>query len=348
MAGDPRVQEVLDRALAEVAGARSTSDLEQVRVRMLGRSGQLTTLLRSLGGIPAAERPRVGEEANRAKAALEERIAARLEELKAEEHRRTLAADRPDLSLPGRRPLPGAVHPITRVTEEIIEVFEGLGFSVAEGPEVESDYYNFAALNFPDDHPARDMQDTFHVGPDALLRTHTSPVQIRAMKVQRPPVRIICLGKVYRRDILDATHSPMFHQVEGLAVDKHITMADLKATLQLFAREMFGPKSAVRFRPSFFPFTEPSAEFDVRCFKCGGDGGCRFCKGSGWLEIGGSGMVHPNVLRNVGYDPEEVTGWAFGMGIDRITLLKYEIDDIRLFFDNDLRFLQQFAGLPGR
>jgi phenylalanyl-tRNA synthetase alpha chain len=348
VAGDPRVQEVLDRALAEVAGARSTSDLEQVRVRMLGRSGQLTTLLRSLGGIPAAQRPKVGEQANRAKSQVEAAIALRLEELKAAEHRRTLAADRPDLTLPGRRPPPGAVHPLTRVTEEIIEVFEGLGFSVAEGPEVESDYYNFAALNFPDDHPARDMQDTFHLSPDTLLRTHTSPVQIRAMKVQRPPVRIICLGKVYRRDILDATHSPMFHQVEGLAVDKHITMADLKATLQLFAREMFGPKSAVRFRPSFFPFTEPSAEFDVRCFKCGGDGGCRFCKGSGWLEIGGSGMVHPNVLRNVGYDPEEVTGWAFGMGIDRITLLKYEIDDIRLFFDNDLRFLQQFAGLPGR
>ncbi len=191
------------------------------------------------------------------------------------------------------------------------------------------------------------MQDTFHLSADTLLRTHTSPVQIRTMKAQRPPVRIICLGKVYRRDILDATHSPMFHQVEGLAVDKHITMADLKATLQLFAREMFGPKSAVRFRPSFFPFTEPSAEVDVRCFKCGGDG-CRFCKESGWLEILGSGMVHPNVLRNVGYDPEEVTGWAFGMGIDRVALLKYEIDDIRLFFDNDLRFLQQFGGLPGR
>ena len=347
MAGDPRVQEVLDRALAEVAGARSTSDLEQVRVRVLGRSGQLTTLLRSLGSIPAAERPRVGEQTNRAKASVEAAIAARLEGLKAEERRVTLQADRPDLTLPGRRPAPGPVHPITRVTEEIIEVFEGLGFSVAEGPEVESDYYNFAALNFPDDHPARDMQDTFHVGPDALLRTHTSPVQIRTMKAQRPPVRIICLGKVYRRDILDATHSPMFHQVEGLAVDKHITMADLKATLQLFAREMFGPKSTVRFRPSFFPFTEPSAEVDVRCFKCGGDG-CRFCKESGWLEILGSGMVHPNVLRNVGYDPEEVTGWAFGMGIDRIALLKYEIDDIRLFFDNDLRFLQQFAGLPGR
>lgn len=347
MAGDPRVQEVLDRALAEVAGARSTSDLEQVRVRVLGRSGQLTTLLRSLGSIPAAERPRIGEQTNRAKASVEAAIAARLEGLKAEERRVTLQADRPDLTLPGRRPDPGPVHPITRVTEEIIEVFEGLGFSVAEGPEVESDYYNFAALNFPDDHPARDMQDTFHVGPDALLRTHTSPVQIRTMKAQRPPVRIICLGKVYRRDILDATHSPMFHQVEGLAVDKHITMADLKATLQLFAREMFGPKSTVRFRPSFFPFTEPSAEVDVRCFKCGGDG-CRFCRASGWLEILGSGMVHPNVLRNVGYDPEEVTGWAFGMGIDRIALLKYEIDDIRLFFDNDLRFLQQFAGLPGR
>jgi len=347
VAGDPRVQEVLDRALADVAGARSTSDLEQIRVRVLGRAGRLTALLRSLGGIPAAERPKVGEQANRAKAAVEAAITARLEALKAEERRQTLAADRPDLTLPGRRPLPGAVHPLTRVTEEIIEVFAALGFSVAEGPEVESDYYNFAALNFPADHPARDMQDTFHVGPDALLRTHTSPVQIRAMKAQRPPVRIICLGKVYRRDILDATHSPMFHQVEGLAVDRHITMADLKATLQRFAQAMFGPKSAVRFRPSFFPFTEPSAEVDVRCFKCGGDG-CRFCKESGWLEILGSGMVHPNVLRNVGYDPEEVTGWAFGMGIDRIALLKYEIDDIRLFFDNDLRFLQQFAGLPGR
>ena len=347
MAGDPRVQEVLERALAEVAGARSTSDLEQVRVRMLGRAGQLTTLLRSLGAIPAAERPKVGEQTNRAKAEVEAAIGARLEGLKAEEHRRTLAADRPDLTLAGRRPLPGPVHPLTRVTEEIIEVFEGLGFSVAEGPEVESDYYNFAALNFPADHPARDMQDTFHLSADTLLRTHTSPVQIRTMKAQRPPVRIICLGKVYRRDILDATHSPMFHQVEGLAVDKHITMADLKATLQLFAREMFGPKSTVRFRPSFFPFTEPSAEVDVRCFKCGGDG-CRFCKESGWLEILGSGMVHPNVLRNVGYDPEEVTGWAFGMGIDRVALLKYEIDDIRLFFDNDLRFLQQFGGLPGR
>lgn len=344
---DPRVQEILDRALAEIAGARSTSDLERLRVRVLGRSGQLTALLRSLGGIPAAERPQVGQQANLAKARIEELIAARLQALKTAEHRRALLAEQPDLTLPGRRTPAGPIHPVTRVLEEIIEIFESLGFSVAEGPEVETDYYNFAALNFPDDHPARDMQDTFHLSPDTLLRTHTSPVQIRTMRAQRPPVRIICVGKVYRRDILDATHSPMFHQVEGLAVDRHITMADLKATLELFAREMFGSRSSVRFRPSFFPFTEPSAEVDVRCFKCGG-GGCRFCKESGWLEILGSGMVHPNVLRNVGYDPEEVTGWAFGMGVDRVALLKYEIDDIRLFFENDLRFLQQFAGLPGR
>jgi phenylalanyl-tRNA synthetase alpha chain len=347
--GDERVQQILDRALADVAGARSTSDLEQIRVRVLGRSGELTALLRSLGSIPAADRPRVGAEANAAKAQLEEQIAARLEALKAQEHQQALAAERPDLTLPGRRAPAGAVHPVTRVQNEIIEIFEGLGFSVAEGPEVESDYYNFAALNFPDDHPARDMQDTFHLSQDTLLRTHTSPVQIRTMKAQRPPVRFIFPGKVYRRDA-DITHSPMFHQVEGLAVDRHITMADLKATLELFAREMFGPRSRLRFRPSFFPFTEPSAEADVVCFLCSGTG-CRVCKQSGWLEILGSGMVHPNVLRNVGYDPEEVTGWAFGMGVERIAMLKYGIDDIRLLFENDLRFLEQFgpsaSALPG-
>jgi phenylalanyl-tRNA synthetase alpha chain len=344
---DPRVQAIRERALADIAGARSTSALEQVRVRVLGRSGELTALLRALGALPAAERPRVGQEANQAKGEIEAALAARLAALKAAEHREALTAERLDLTLPGRRPAPGAMHPVTRVFDEIVEIFEGMGFSVAEGPEVESDYYNFAALNFPDDHPARDMQDTFHVEGGALLRTHTSPVQIRVMKAQPPPVRAIFPGRVYRRDVLDATHSPMFHQVEGLAVDRHVTMADLKGTLARFAREMFGPRSAVRFRPSFFPFTEPSAEVDVRCFKCGGDG-CRFCKASGWLEILGSGMVHPNVLRNVGYDPEEVRGWAFGMGVDRIALLKYEIDDIRLLFDNDLRFLGQFARLPVR
>ena len=338
---EPRVQDILDRALAAIAGARSTSALEQVRVRVLGRSGELTALLRGLGKVPEAERPRVGQEANRAKERVEEALAVRLDALKSEERRQALAARHVDLSLPGRATAPGAVHPLTQVLDEIIRIFEGLGFSVAEGPEVETDYYNFAALNFPDDHPARDMQDTFHLSVDTLLRTHTSPVQIRAMKAQPPPVRIICPGKTYRRDA-DITHSPMFHQVEGLAVDRDVSMADLKGTLELFAREMFGPRSKIRFRPSFFPFTEPSAEVDVLCFACGG-GGCRVCKQSGWLEILGSGMVHPQVLRNVGYDPEEVTGWAFGMGIERVAMLKYGVDDIRLFFENDLRFLHQFA-----
>jgi len=341
VAGDPRVQDILDRALADIAGARSTSALEQVRVRVLGRSGELTALLRGLGKVPAADRPRLGEEVNRAKERLEAELAARLVALKAEEHRLALQGQRPDLSLPGRAIPPGAVHPLARVQDEIVEIFGGLGFSVAEGPEVETDYYNFAALNFPDDHPARDMQDTFHLSADTLLRTHTSPVQIRTMKAQRPPVRYIFPGKTYRRDA-DTTHSPMFHQVEGLAVDTNISMGDLKGTLEHFAREMFGSRVSIRFRPSFFPFTEPSAEADVSCFGCGGSG-CRLCKQSGWLEILGSGMVHPNVLRNVGYDPEEVTGWAFGMGVERVAMLKYRIDDIRLFFENDLRFLGQFA-----
>jgi len=344
VAGDPRVQEILDRALADIAGARSTSALEQIRVRVLGRSGELTALLRGLGKIPAADRPRVGQEANHAKERIEEALAARLEALKPEERRHSLASQRVDLTLPGRATQAGAVHPLVRVQDEIIGIFEGLGFSVAEGPEVESDYYNFAALNFPDDHPARDMQDTFHLSADTLLRTHTSPVQIRAMKAQPPPVRIICPGKTYRRDS-DNTHSPMFHQVEGLAVDANISMGDLKGTLELFAREMFGQGAAIRFRPSFFPFTEPSAEVDVRCFACAG-AGCRVCGQSGWLEILGSGMVHPNVLRNVGYDTEQVTGWAFGMGVERVAMLKYGIDDIRLFFENDLRFLDQFSSSP--
>jgi len=222
-----------------------------------------------------------------------------------------------------------------------VTIFAGLGFSVAEGPDIETDYYNFEALNIPADHPARDMQDTFYLPGGLLLRTHTSPVQIRTMLAQKPPVRIVVPGRVHRRDVPDASHSPVFHQIEGLAVDRHVTMADLKGTLELFAREMFGPKSRIRFRPSFFPFTEPSAEVDVVCFLCGGDG-CRVCKQSGWLEILGSGMVHPQVLKNVGYDPEEVTGWAFGMGVERIAMLKYGIDDIRLFYENDLRFLRQF------
>jgi phenylalanyl-tRNA synthetase alpha chain len=335
------VDAIAAEARGAIARAESSAELEQLRVRFLGRQGTLTQLLRSLGTLPAKERPLVGAAANELKRELEALLELRLGQTRETERKQERARRRYDLTLPGRRPPRGTLHPLTRVQDEIVSIFVGLGFSVAEGPEIESDYYNFEALNIPRDHPARDMQDTFYLSEDTLLRTHTSPVQIRTMQAQRPPVRIICPGKVYRRDA-DVTHSPMFHQVEGLAVDRDISMGDLKGTLELFAREMFGPRSKIRFRPSFFPFTEPSAEVDVLCFLCGG-GGCRVCKQSGWLEILGSGMVHPQVLKNVGYDPEEVTGWAFGMGIERVAMLKYGIDDIRLFFENDLRFLRQFA-----
>ena len=337
----PRVEAVASEARAAIGTAASSAELEAVRVKYLGRSGALTQILKSLGTLPAEERPLVGAAANEAKRDLETLLETRLATMLEAERRRQRERERPDLTLPGRRPARGALHPLTRVRDEIVAVFMGLGFSVAEGPQIETDFYNFEALNIPRDHPARDMQDTFYLSPETLLRTHTSPVQIRTMRAQKPPVRIIVPGVVYRRDA-DITHSPMFHQVEGLAVDTRVTMADLKGTLELFARELFGARSKIRFRPSFFPFTEPSAEVDVLCFLCGGEG-CRVCKQSGWLEILGSGMVHPRVLQNVGYDPEEVTGWAFGMGIERIAMLKYGVDDIRLFFENDLRFLQQFA-----
>ena len=338
----PRVEAVAGEARAAIEGAASSAELEAIRVRYLGRSGGLTQILKSLGALSPEERPQVGAAANEAKRELEALLDARLLGTRAAERRRQRESERPDLTLPGRRPARGVVHPLTRVQDEIVRIFAGLGFSVAEGPEIETDAYNFEALNIPRDHPARDMQDTFYLSPETLLRTHTSPVQIRAMRAQKPPVRIICPGTVYRRDVADITHSPMFHQVEGLAVDRGITMADLKGTLTLFAQEMYGPRSKIRFRPSFFPFTEPSAEVDVLCFLCSGTG-CRACTQSGWLEILGSGMVHPQVLKNVGYDPEQVTGWAFGMGIERIAMLKYGVDDIRLFFENDLRFLRQFA-----
>jgi len=340
--GHPRVDAILGQARGATAAARSAAELEQVRVRFLGRQGELTQLLRSLGALPPAERPLVGAAANEAKRELEALLDARLEAARDAERASERRGQRLDLTLPGRRPARGTLHPLTRVHDEIVTIFAGLGFSVAEGPDVETDYYNFEALNIPADHPARDMQDTFYLPGGLLLRTHTSPVQVRTMLAQTPPVRIVVPGRVHRRDVPDASHLPVFHQVEGLAVDRHVTMADLKGTLELFAREMFGPRSRIRFRPSFFPFTEPSAEVDVVCFLCGGEG-CRVCKQSGWLEILGSGMVHPQVLRNVGYDPEEVTGWAFGMGIERIAMLKFGIDDIRLFYENDLRFLRQFA-----
>jgi phenylalanyl-tRNA synthetase alpha chain len=337
---DQRVRTIVEGAREEIERAATRRDLDEVRVKYLGKRGALTLLLRTLPDLPPAERPIVGREANEAKAGIESELEAKQTVLEGAERRARLAAERPDLTLPGRRVVPGGRHPLTQVYDEIVDVFTGMGFAVADGPEVELDYYNFEALNIPKDHPARDMQDTFYVGGEILLRTQTSPVQIRTMERQKPPVRIICPGRVYRRDA-DITHSPVFHQVEGLAVDRGISMGDLKGTLELFAREMFGPDSRIRFRPSFFPFTEPSAEVDVLCFLCRG-GGCRVCKGSGWLEILGSGMVHPRILRNMGYDTEEVTGWAFGMGIERVAMLRYGIDDIRLFFENDLRFLSQF------
>ncbi len=338
---DKRIRAIVKGATEEVASAASRQDLERLRVKYLGKKGVLTQLLRAMPSLPPAERPVVGREANEAKAEIEAALGERLRVVEHAERRARLAADQVDLTLPGRRTVPGSRHPLSLVQDEIIDVFVGLGFAVADGPEVESDYYNFEALNIPKDHPARDMQDTFYVSEDVLLRTHTSPVQIRTMLRQKPPIRIIVPGRVYRRDPFDMTHSPVFHQVEGLAVDRDISMGDLRGTLELFARELFGPDSRIRFRPSFFPFTEPSAEVDVLCFACKG-AGCRLCKGFGWLEILGSGMVHPQVLRTVGYDPEEVTGWAFGMGVERIAMLRYGVDDLRLFFENDVRFLRQF------
>ncbi len=338
---DEYIANILKGAREDLASAHTSRDVEQARIKYLGKKGLITQRLRSMAAVPPPQRAQIGREANEAKAEIEAALAQRLATVEQADRRARLAADRVDLTLPGRRVVPGARHPLSLVLDEIIDVFVGLGFAVADGPEVESDYYNFEALNIPKDHPARDMQDTFYVSEDILLRTHTSPVQIRTMLRQKPPVRIIVPGRVYRRDALDQTHSPVFHQVEGLAVDRDISMGDLRGTLELFARELFGPDSRIRFRPSFFPFTEPSAEVDVLCFGCKG-AGCRICKASGWLEILGSGMVHPHVFRTVGYDPEEVTGWAVGMGVERVAMLRYGIDDIRLFYENDVRFLTQF------
>ncbi|WP_407650091.1 phenylalanine--tRNA ligase subunit alpha [Desulfofundulus luciae] len=325
-----------------LARADSLETLEEIRIRYLGKKGELTRVLRGMSALPAGERPRIGQLANSIREVLENELAERTAEIKARVKRARLAAESIDVTLPGTPFLLGKKHPLTTVQEEIEEIFLGLGFSIAEGPEVELDYYNFEALNLPKDHPARDMQDSFFIGPEVLLRTHTSPVQVRTMERTAPavPVKIIAPGKVYRRDD-DATHSPMFHQVEGLAVDRRITFGDLKGVLEVFAREMFGAGTRTRFRPSYFPFTEPSAEVDISCVMCGGRG-CRVCSHTGWLEILGCGMVHPRVLEMSGYNSAEVTGFAFGMGVERIAMLKYGIDDLRLFFDNDLRFLAQF------
>jgi len=325
-------------ALQDIRHARTPEELELLRVKYLGRKGDLTAVLRGLGKLDPEVRRNVGQEANRAKEALE--AALDQARLALKEAARRAAATTVDVTLPGRRLPRGRLHPLNRIMAEVCDIFLHLGFETVEGPEVELDWYNFEALNLPPDHPARDMQDTFYFNDKVLLRTHTSPMQIRTMEQRQPPVRIIAPGKVYRRDS-DITHSPMFHQVEGLLVDKGVTFADLKGVLTAFVHQMFGPEVGVRFRPSYFPFTEPSAEVDIECVMCGGHG-CRVCKATGWLEVLGSGMVHPAVFEAVGYDPETYTGFAFGLGIERIAMLKYGVDDIRLFFDNDLRFLRQF------
>lgn len=322
------------RLLSDAAGA------EAFKVKYLGRKGLVTSVLKSMGGLDASERPTVGREVNELKSLLEEELSNRLSSFKQSEQEKKLASQRVDITLPGRRVPPGRRHPLRAVMNEVLSIFTDMGFSIHVGPEIETDYYNFEALNVLPDHPARDMQDTFYVEGEGLLRTHTSPVQIHVMEKQRPPIFAVFPGAVYRRDN-DVTHSPMFHQVEGLMVDGGITMGDLKGVLSTFCRKVFGGKLGVRFRPSYFPFTEPSAEVDISCVMCSG-AGCRICKGSGWLEILGCGMVDPAVFGHVGIDPKKFSGFAFGMGIERIAMLKHAISDIRLFYENDMRFLEQF------
>jgi phenylalanyl-tRNA synthetase alpha chain len=329
-----------EEGLAELQTARGEAQVQNLRTRYLGRKGLLTQILREMGKLPADQRPPMGNLANRIKAALEEEAEKALEKERSRQKAERFLQERVDYTLPGRKPLLGSRHLITQVTEEIVAIFERLGFEISEGPEVELDYYNFEALNFPKDHPARDMQDTFYFSSNIVLRTHTSPVQVRVMERRKPPLRVIAPGKVYRHDS-DPTHSPMFHQVEGFIVDHGVTFADLKGTLTFFVHQFFGPEVQMRFRPSFFPFTEPSAEVDIQCVICRGQG-CMVCKKSGWLEILGSGLIDPEVFRYVGYDPEVYTGFAFGMGVERIAMLRVGLNDIRLFFENNLQFLKQF------
>ena len=328
-------------AEASSAIAAADADLEALRIKYLGKKGELTTVLRGMGSLSSDERPVIGQLANDIRKEIEEKIEARRESAAAEALERRISAERIDVTVPGTQTPIGHMHPISLVQRQLEEIFLGMGYEIAEGPEVEYDYYNFQALNIPEDHPARDTQDTFYITDNILLRSQTSPVQIRTMEKKRPPIKIISPGRVYRSDAVDATHSPLFHQVEGLVVDRGVTMGDLKGTLESFAKIMFGENTRIRFRPHHFPFTEPSAEVDVSCFVCGGEG-CRLCKGEGWIEILGAGMVHPNVLRECGIDPDVYSGFAFGLGVERIVMLKYHIDDMRHLYENDVRFLHQF------
>ena len=336
-----QLEKIKSEALAKIDASDALEKLNEIRVAYLGKKGELTTVLKSMKDVAPEERPKVGQMVNEVRALIEERLEETKTALARKAREEQMKREVIDVTLPAKKANTGHKHPNTIALEEVERIFVGMGYEVVEGPEVEYDLYNFEKLNIPKGHPARDEQDTFYINDSILLRSQTSPVQARVMEKQKPPIRMIAPGRVFRSDEVDATHSPSFHQIEGLVIDKHITFADLKGTLAEFARELFGEDTKVKFRPHHFPFTEPSAEVDVSCFKCGGKG-CRFCKGSGWIEILGCGMGHPHVLEMCGIDPEEYTGFAFGVGLERIALLKYEIDDMRLLYENDIRFLKQF------
>ena len=336
-----QLNQIKQSALNALQNISSQAELEAFRVNFLGKKGKLTDILRGMGGLSAEERPIIGQLANEVRSFIEceiDLLSVRLEKTELE---KKLSEEKIDVTMPGIKRAIGKKHPLTTVLDELKDIFIGMGFEIAEGPEIELDYYNFEALNIPPNHPARDTQDTFYITENVLLRTQTSPVQIRTMEQQKPPIRILAPGRVFRSDAVDATHSPVFHQIEGLVVDKGVTMGDLKGTLEVFCKKLYGDDTSVRFRPHHFPFTEPSAELDISCPACNGKG-CRVCKGEGWIEILGAGMVHPKVLKNCGIDPEIYSGFAFGIGLERIVMRRFDIDDLRSFFENDLRFLKQF------
>ena len=336
-----KLEEIRSLAEEKLGEMKSQAELENLRVQLLGKKGELTGILKQMGALSAEERPVVGQMANEVRSYIEEKISQKAAEIKSKENELKLLSETIDVTLPGEKHDLGHKHPLSIVLDEVKDIFVGMGFQIATGPEVEWDYYNFEALNLPPDHPARDTQDTFYITEKMLLRTQTSPVQIRVMEKQEPPIRIIAPGRVYRSDAVDATHSPYFHQIEGLVVDEGITMGDLKGSLMQFAKRLYGEDTEIRLRPHHFPFTEPSCEMDVTCFKCGGKG-CPMCKGEGWVEILGGGMVHPKVLQNGGVDSTKYSGYAFGVGLERLTMFRFNIDDMRLLFENDMRFLGQF------
>lgn len=333
--------EIRKKAEQALSHAGLAEELEDIRVKFLGKKGELTAVLRGMGGLSSEERPVIGQLANEVRGVIEDLIEEKKTALHAKLREEKLKNEVIDVTMAGNKPQLGKRHPLTSVLDDVKDIFLGMGFSIAEGPEVELDYYNFEALNIPADHPARDTQDSFYINDNVVLRTQTSPVQVRVMEQQKPPIRIIAPGRVYRSDAVDATHSPVFHQIEGLVVDKGITMGDLKGTLETFLKTLYGPEAKIRLRPHHFPFTEPSAEVDVSCFVCGGKG-CRVCKGEGFIELLGAGMVHPRVLERCGIDPEVYSGFAFGMGLERIAMRQMNIDDMRLLYENDIRFLKQF------